>query len=116
MEIKWTDREYHVQYNADFAHKYVIIYCNTNQFPELPCCGTHSKPHSAIRLSKHYHLRFDPKLGNGLYEIFRIPCACVACTSVLDKPWIYGITSDKQDCYKSVNNCTYCPVLVPFNN
>ena len=32
---KWTDREYHVQYNADVAHKDVKTYCDTNQFPEL---------------------------------------------------------------------------------
>ena len=31
-------------------------------------------------LSKHYHLRFDPKVGMGVFAIFRIPCACVACT------------------------------------
>ena len=55
MEIKWTDRQYRVQDNADFAHKYVKIYCNTNQFPALPFCGPHSKPHSARGLSKHYH-------------------------------------------------------------
>ena len=27
---KWTDREYHVQDNADVAHIYVKIYFNTN--------------------------------------------------------------------------------------
>ena len=52
----------------------------------------------------------------GVCEIRRIPCACVACTSMLDKPWISGIPSDKQDCYKPVTNCTYWPVLGAFNN
>ena len=33
MERKWTDRQYHVQDNADVAHQDVIMYCNTNQFP-----------------------------------------------------------------------------------
>ena len=28
---KWIDREYHVQDNADVAHKYVKMYCDTNQ-------------------------------------------------------------------------------------
>ena len=102
MEIKWTDREYHVQYNADFAHKYVIIYCNTNQFPTLPYCGPHSKPHGARGLSKHYHLNFDQKLGMGICAIIRIPSACVTCKSMLDKPWIYGIPSDKKERYKPV--------------
>ena len=27
---KWTDREYHVQDNADIARKYVKIYCDNN--------------------------------------------------------------------------------------
>ena len=91
MERKWTDEQYHVQDNADVAHQDVRIYCNTNQFPELPFCGPHSKYHGARGLGKHYHLRFNPKLGNSVFAIRRIPCACVACTLMLDKSWIYGI-------------------------
>ena len=63
MEIKWTDRQYHVQDNADVAHQDVRMYCNTNQLPELPFCGPHSKPYGARGFSKHYHFRFDPKLA-----------------------------------------------------
>ena len=96
MEIKWTDRQYHFQNNVDVAHQYVRMYCNTNQFTELPFCSPHYKPHGARVLGKHYHLRFDPKLGNGVCEILRIPCACVACTSMLDKPWTSSIPSDEQ--------------------
>ena len=92
------------------------IYCNTNQFPVLLFCGSHSKPHGARGLSKHYHLRFDPKLGNGVCAIRRIPCACVACTSMLDKPWISGIPPYEQERYKPVTKCTYWPVLGYFNN
>ena len=44
-ERKWTDREYHVQYNADVSHKDVKMYCDTNQFPELLFCVSHPKPH-----------------------------------------------------------------------
>ena len=72
------------------------MYCNTNQFPEISFCGTHSNSHGARKLSKHYHLCFDPKLGNGICAIFRIPCSCVACTSMLEKYWISGIPSDEQ--------------------
>ena len=61
-------------------------------------------------------LSFDPKLGMGVCVIRCIPCACVACTSMLDKPWISGIPSDKQDRYKPVTKCTYWPVLGAFNN
>ena len=35
---------------------------------------------------------------------------------MLDKSWISGIPSDKQDCYKPVTKCTYWPVLGYFNN
>ena len=94
MERKWTYRQYHVQDNADVSHKDVKIYCNTNKFPSLPFCGPHSKPHGTRGMSKHYHLCFDIKLGHGVCAILCIPCACVVCTSMLDKPWIYGIPSD----------------------
>ena len=80
--------------------KDVKMYCNKNQFPELNFCGPNYKPHGARGLGKHYHLRFDPKLGMGVCAIRHIPCACVACTSMLDKAWISGIPSDKQDRYK----------------
>ena len=85
-ERKYTERNYHVQDNAAAELKYVRMYCNTNQFPALPFYGAHTKPHGARGLSRYYHLRFDPKLGMGVCEIRRIPCACVACTSMLDKP------------------------------
>ena len=107
MERKWTERKYHIQDNASVELKDVKMYCNTDQLPALPFCGPHSKPHVARELGKHYHFRFDPKLGMGKCVIRRIPCACVACTSILDKPWIYGIPSDKKDCYKPVTKCTY---------
>ena len=45
-----------------------------------------------------------------------LPFACVACTSILDKPWISAIPSDKQERYKPVTNCTYWPELGSFNN
>ena len=95
MEIKWTDRQYHVQDNADVSHQDVKIYCNTNQFPSLSFCGPYSKPHGARGLINNCHLYFDTKIGNGVCTILRIPCDCFACTSVLDKPWISGITLNK---------------------
>ena len=92
------------------------IYCNKNQITALNVCSPYYKPHGARGLSKHYHLRFDPKLGMGKCEIRRIPCACVACTSMLDKPSISGIPSDKQEHYKPVTNCTYWPLIGYSNN
>ena len=101
MERKWTYRQYNVQDNADVLNQDVIMYCSKNQLPALPFCGPHSKPHGERGLSKHYHLSFDPKLGNGICAILRIPCACVTCTSMLDKPWISGIPSDEKK--KAIN-------------
>ena len=116
MERKWIDRQYRVQYNAAVAHKDVKMFCNTNKLLELSFCGPYYKPHGKKLLSKHYHLRFDPKLGNVICSIFRKPCACVACTSMLDKPLIYGIPSDEQERYKPVTKCNYWPVLGSFKN
>ena len=80
MEIKWIDRQYHIQDNSAVELKDVKMYCNTNQFPELSFSVPHSKPHGARGLSKHYHLRFGPKLGMGVCAIRRIPCDFVSCT------------------------------------
>ena len=79
-------------------------------------CGPPSKPNGARGMGRHHHLRFDLKLDMGEYAIRRIPCACVACTSMLDKSWISGIPSDKQDRYKPVTKCTYWPAVGAFNN
>ena len=98
MERKWTDRQYHVQYNADVANQ------------DVNCIVTQ------IRLSKHCHLRFHPKLGMGICAIFCIPCTYVAYISMLDKPWISSIQSDEQERYKPVTKCTYWPMLGSFNN
>ena len=79
MNRKWTERKYHVQDNSEIELKDVKKYCNKNQFPALSFCGPHYKPHGARSPGKHYHLRFDPKLGMGVCAIRRITCACVAC-------------------------------------
>ena len=85
MGRKWTERKYNFQDNADVEHKDVKMYCKKSQFPEISFYDPHSKPHGARGLSKHYHLRFDPKLGMGICANFCILCAYVACTSILDK-------------------------------
>ena len=113
---KWTDREYYVQDNADVAHKDVKMYCDTNQFPALPLCGSHPNPHGARGLGKHYHIHSDTNIGHGICAIFCISCVCVACTSMLDQPWICGVQSKKQTRYQPVINCTYWPVLGPYKN
>ena len=92
------------------------MHCNTNQFSALPFFCPHQNPCGTRGLSNHYHLRSNPKLGHVICDICRISCACVACTSILDKPWISDIPSNKQACYQYVTNCTYWPVLISFNN
>ena len=92
------------------------MYCDTNQFLTLPFCDSHPKPHGARGLGNHYNLRFDLNLGHGICEIRRIPCTCVSCTSMLDKPWISGMNSTKQARYQPVTNCTYWLVLCPYKN
>ena len=62
-------------------------------------------------LINHYHLIFDKKLGRFICDILHIPCACVGCTSMLEKRWISGIPSKKQACYQPVTDCTYWTVL-----
>ena len=116
MEKKWTERKYHVQDNESVELKNVKMYCNTNQSPALTFCVPYYKPNGARGLGKHDHLCFDPKIGMGECAIHRIPCACVACKSILEKHWISGIQSDKQERYKPVTKCTYWPVLGYFNN
>ena len=93
MERKRTDRQYHVEDNADVVHKDVKIYCNKNQnqLSSLQFFGSNSKSNGTRGLSKIFYLCFDPKLGNGVCAIFCILCACVTCTSILEKPWISGI-------------------------
>ena len=58
-KIKWIDREYHAQDNADVSHKDVKMYCDTNQSPALQFGGPHPNNHVARGLSKNYCLRFD---------------------------------------------------------
>ena len=92
------------------------IYCDTNKFPTLSFCGPHKKPCGARGLGKHYHLRFDPKLGHGICAILYIPCAYIACKSMQETPWIYGIPSKKKARYQPVTDNTYWKVLGSFNN
>ena len=63
-----------------------------------------------------YHLRFDMKLVMGVCAVFRIPCDCVECISMLDKPWISGMKPVKKESYKPVTKCTYLPVLGDVNS
>ena len=108
---KLTEREYHVHNDADVVQKYVNKFCNTNQFTPLPFCVSHTKPHGARGLSKHSHMRFDPKLEHVIFTILHITCAYAECKYMLNKPWIIGLTPKQQPRYQPVNDCSYWPVV-----
>ena len=75
--------QYHGQEDADVVHKCVNIFCHANQFSSFPFCVPHTKPQDVRGLSKQYHMRFDPKLGHGIYAIHCINCAYAEFTSML---------------------------------
>ena len=79
-------------------------------------CGPYPNPHGERGLSNNYHFSFDPKLVHGICAIRSIPCACVACTSMLDQTWVSGIPSKKQARYQPFTDCTYWPALGSYNN
>ena len=62
---KWKERDYHVQDRKYVQQKSVKMSCASTQFPALPFCDPHEKPHGVRGLSKHYHLLLDPILDNG---------------------------------------------------
>ena len=74
-KIKWTYREYHVQESKYVHHKSVKISRASTQFPALPFCGPHEKPHVLRGLSKDDHLRLNPRLVNGKCAVRFIPCS-----------------------------------------
>ena len=55
--------------DEDVEHQYVKTYYNTNQYPEFTFCGPSKISHSVRRLSNHYKICFDTKLGHGTCEI-----------------------------------------------
>ena len=69
-----------------------------------------------IGLSKHYHLRLDPKLGHGKCAIKLIPCARIARKTMLDNTWSYNVEPNNHPCYQTVVDYTYWPMLGSFNN
>ena len=103
---KWTACEYHVQYIKYVSHKTVKISCSTRQFIVFPFCIPHIKLHGVRILRKHYYIQLYPKLGNVKCAIWRIPCACVPCTNILENTSAPGVDHAKQVCYQPVVDCT----------
>ena len=99
---KGMEREHHVWERKDVQHKSVKLPCASTQFIAFLFCGPHAKPHGVIGLSKHYHLRLEPKLGHGKCEIRCILCACISFTNMLDKPWVIGGEPTRKTRYQPV--------------
>ena len=55
---KWTNRDYHVQYNKDVYHQGVKINCVKNHFPALQFLVTHNKPYGVRGICKNYLIFF----------------------------------------------------------
>ena len=93
------------------------MYCATNQFTELSCCGPHNKPPGVRGLGKHYHIHFNPKLGHGTCEINHIPFyVCNQCTYMIDQSWTPSVSENQQQLYQPAKDCTYWPILGYYNN
>ena len=92
------------------------MYCATNYFPELPCCGPKNQPYGVHILGHYYHMHFDPKLVCGTCEIHLIPCACTQCMYMLDQLCTQSVPPHQQPCYHPVKYFTYCTMLGSFNN
>ena len=74
------------------------------------------KTHVVRGMSKHYHLRLDPKLVHGKYAIQLITFEYVSCTNMLDKTLATCVDHTKQPIYQPVVDCTYRTVLGFSNN
>ena len=95
-----------MQGDSDIPHKYLNMFCDTNQFPSLQLFVPHTKPNGIRGLIKNYLFWFNTRLGYGICEIGQITCICVECMSMLDKPWVTFLAPNKQSCYQTVHDLT----------
>ena len=77
--------------------KPINISCASTQCHALLFSSPYTEPHGVRGLSKHYHLRLEPRLDNGKCALRRITCTCIACKNMLDKTWDIVIGSYKEN-------------------
>ena len=53
--------------------------------------GQNTKHNGVQGLSKPYNIILDTKMGHGKSDMQQITCTCVACNSMLYKPWTPGV-------------------------
>ena len=93
------------------------MFCNTNQFSSLSFCGPHTKPHGFRGFSKHFHMRFEKTVGNGICAIRRITCACDEFTYICyTNPGFLFWHQKQQPRYWPVTDWSYWSVIRSFNN
>ena len=85
IKWKWNERDYNSQERKYVPPTSVKISCDTTQLLILSFCVPHAKLYGVRELSKHYCLLVEPKLFHGKFAIRRIPFACIACTTMLEK-------------------------------
>ena len=83
----------------NMCHTYQLKYHVQQLISHCFFPGPHAKPHGVRGLSKHYYLQLYPKLGHGKYSIKRIPCSCIAFTTMLNNQRDYKVDSNKQPRY-----------------
>ena len=118
MERKWIERNYHVQDNASVELKDVKIIVTQINSQHYPSVVHITNLMAQWGMGKNYHLRFDPKLGMGVCAIRCIPCTCVACTKMMDKPCIFGIPCHQVHLLASIRifqQLEHYPIVIKVN-
>ena len=72
---KYNHGHYHfVETLRTVKHGGVKIFCKKNLGPNIDFKGRHPPPYGAQVTLRHYHCRFDPKLGKDMCSILHILC------------------------------------------
>ena len=104
------------QKNEDIESQNVSMTFSVYMFYKLSHNHRHqTKPYGVHGLIWHYHLQFEPKLGQGKCEIWHVPCVCNSCTDHLDFLWIPIFSDDKQPRYQLSQHHVYSNILGELN-
>ena len=67
-------------------------------------------------MNHFYHIRCDPDLGEGFYDIRQIPCSCTGCVEKLSNPWLPNLDKSLQPRYAiEPKTCKYSCILNGYN-
>ena len=69
-----------------------------------------------VTMKHFYHIRCDPDLDKGFYDMWRIPCACTGFVEQLSNPWLPNLDKILQPCYDiEPETCKYSYILRGYN-